>query len=403
MPQTSRTRRLVLWSALLAAGALALVAAGASVLARGVEEMGSLPLHPVAGGFVPDETRLEDCSEQTCVEQAFGNVAYRAGPKRALALFETRYGEGSDPGCHRVAHTIGSASLARYRGNVARTFAEGSASCWSGYYHGVLERALVGVRGFEPAALASVSRRLCRDPGVRAVTWLAYQCLHGLGHGLVITTGYDLPRALEVCNRLSTDWDQESCKGGAFMENVSSSYGVRSPWLRDDDPVYPCNRVADDDKRTCYQLVTSRILRVVGVDWERTAAICADVESGWASACFQSLGRDVSGQTHRDPAEIARICAVARPYGGERECVMFAAMDMTANFTSGTQAATLCAETVERLRGACFRAVGTIMGRFRTTARARAADCRAIAAAARDALACIRGASSGALPASIAR
>ena len=291
----------------------------------------------------------------------------------------------------------------RYRDNVARTFSEGSASCWSGYYHGVLERALLSVRGYEPEKLAAVSRGLCDDDGVRSVSWLAYQCLHGLGHGLMITTGYDLPLALEVCNRLSDDWDQESCKGGTFMENISSSYGIESKWVSDDDPVYPCNWVAEDDKRTCYQLVTSRILRVVGVDWKETAAICAGVERGWKSACFQSFGRDVSGQTHRDAEQISQTCAIARPYGGEKDCVMFAAMDMTANFTGGAQAAGLCATTARKLRGACFRAIGTIMGRFRTTVAARKADCRAISREPGDVAHCIGGATGEAFPASLAR
>ena len=102
------------------------------------------------------------------------------------------------------------------------------------------------------------------------------------------------------------------------MENFFTSYGGQSPWVRDDDPVYPCNEVAEEDKQTCYQLVTSRILRVIGVDWEKTAEICASVEKNWVAACFESYGRDVAGQTHRDPEEIREVCAVARPYGGER-------------------------------------------------------------------------------------
>jgi len=37
--------------------------------------------HPVAGGFAPDTTRLDTCGERySCLEQAFGNIAYREGP-----------------------------------------------------------------------------------------------------------------------------------------------------------------------------------------------------------------------------------------------------------------------------------------------------------------------------------
>ncbi|CAN5178610.1 hypothetical protein BH09ACT13_BH09ACT13_16350 [soil metagenome] len=225
MRPVSRNGRLALWLCLLASGAAVVAAAGFAALngdTAGNDEA-ALSLHPVAGSFEPDDTALETCSEQSCFEQAYGNIAFHEGPKAALTLFDEQYGDGSDPRCHRVAHAIGSAALSRYRDNVARTFSEGSASCWSGYYHGVLERALLSVRGYEPEKLAAVSRGLCDDDRVRSVSWLAYQCLHGLGHGLMITTGYDLPLALEVCNRLSDDWDQESCKGGTFRENISIS------------------------------------------------------------------------------------------------------------------------------------------------------------------------------------
>jgi hypothetical protein len=353
----------------------------------------TLPQHPVAGTFEPDEVALDDCSdaEQLCLEQAYGNIAYREGPKRALALLEEEVGTATNV-CHRIAHNIGSAALARYEGDVGRTFADGSSTCASGYYHGVLSRALVNVKSFAASALGAVSRKLCSSDEVRAVAELEYQCLHGLGHGLMITTGYDLPKSLAVCDRLRGEWEATSCNGGVFMENFFTSYGAQSGWVRDDDPVYPCNWVAEEDKLTCYQLVTSRILRVIGLDWERTAEICAEVEEGYVGRCFESYGRDVAGQTRRDPEEILELCAIAGRYGGERDCVRFAALDMVANDKSGRQAVGLCEETTGKVRAGCFEAVGSIMARSRTTEAAAVADCRSLTTAAADLGACTRGA-----------
>src|SRR5688572_17919377 len=104
--------------------------------------------HPVAGNFEPDDTDLATCgADYSCLEQAFGNVAYRQGAKAALTLFDTKIEVNGHvkTDCHRIAHMIGSAAFAKYDGNVARTFALGSATCASGYYHGILERAFVGV------------------------------------------------------------------------------------------------------------------------------------------------------------------------------------------------------------------------------------------------------------------
>ena len=324
-----------------------------------------------------------------CFQQAFGNIAYRDGPKDALALVETVYGNGSDPACHRVTHLIGAASLARFGGNVTRTLAAGDPTCWSGYYHGVLERSLVKLKSRKVADLAPVARTLCTGEGM--TPWVLYGCLHGMGHGLMIATGLNLPTSLEVCARLGRWWDHDACRGGAFMENISSSYGFRSRWLKDDDSVYPCNWVADAVARRCYQIVTSRILTLVGDSWERTATTCAGVEKSFVHMCFQSFGRDVSSRSGRDPDKVAELCEIARPFGGEGDCVAAAAYDTTANFTSGERGRALCEAVHVGVQDRCYYGVGTTLGRFRTTHDARVADCEALVEDAVLVGECVRG------------
>ena len=347
------------------------------------------PLHPVIGDFRPDGTRLTDCTDQGCFQQAFGNIAYREGPQAALELVDDVYGNGADPACHRVVHLIGAASLARFGGNVTRTLAAGSPSCWSGYYHGVLERSLVKAKSRDPVGLAAVSRGLCSD--AHMTPWVVYGCLHGLGHGLMIATGLNLPVSLDVCARLDRWWDRDACRGGAFMENISSSYGFKSRFLKDDDPVYPCNSVAYSAKRRCYQVVTSRMLPLLGDDWGRTAETCASVERDFVRWCFQSFGRDASSRSGRDAAKIAALCEIAREYGGEGNCVAAAAYDITANFTSPEKAQALCDAVHSGVRGRCYYGIGIVMARFRVTDEARVADCRAIARERAHVAECLRG------------
>jgi mono/diheme cytochrome c family protein len=343
---------------------------------------------PLAVTFEPNDTKVSDCNgDSTCYEQAFGNLTFDEGPKKALAVFER---EIASPGaiegnCHRIAHTMGAAALARYDGNVGRAFVEGNAACWSGYYHGVLERAFLGVPDDE---LGPAAQRMCADGDIRRVTFIAYQCVHGLGHGLMIYTGYDMPSSLQVCDQLATSWDQTSCTGGVFMENISSSYGVKSRWLKDDDLIYPCNTVAERHKYYCYVMVTSRILPAVGFDWKRTAQMCRRSEEGWVAVCFQSLGRDASGNTRQSPTGIARLCRVAGDM--ERECVFGAARDMTSNYAGGKQAAGLCTTVGRAIRTYCFRGIGTIIGTLHPALPARRAACRALTS--EYSTACIRGA-----------
>ena len=118
------------------------------------------------------------------------------------------------------------------------------------------------------------SREACNDPEIKTNNFNYYQCEHGLGHGLMLYTGYELPLALTMCHGLADEFEQVSCSGGVFMENLSSSFGLRSRWLKKDNLLYPCNIVSRQDKLYCYLLVTSRILPEVGWKWERAADWC---------------------------------------------------------------------------------------------------------------------------------
>ena len=116
--------------------------------------------------FKPDDTKLADCAaDSACFEQAFGNLAYYGGPEGGARASSPRMIE-TDPTvrvCHRIAHALGAGALAHYHGEVGAAFADGSAVCWSGYYHGILERAFAGVseEACRPSPAACARARRC--------------------------------------------------------------------------------------------------------------------------------------------------------------------------------------------------------------------------------------------------
>jgi hypothetical protein len=396
------TRRLLLIGALAAlvvggvVAGVVLTAGGSSASAQepAQRQTGTPDLHPIAGNFKPDDTKLSDCHDQRCYEQAFGNVAFYKGPKVALALFAQQMAANKavEAGCHRIAHKIGSAALVRYHGNIPKAFAQGGSICWSGYYHGILERAFYGIS--TEAGLIKAARRVCSSTALQRNTWLLYQCVHGLGHGLMISTGYDLPFALRVCDKLQTSWDQTSCTGGVYMENVNAangtSIGFKTPWVRENDLVYPCNApVTKGHRLYCYLMVTSRILAANGYDWKATAKICANVDSAWIATCFQSFGRDADGTTRQDPVRDKALCKLAGKWEGE--CVYGVVRDMTANYAGGRQASGFCRIVDAKLKGYCYQGLGTVLGTLSLETAGRRAACTGFAPK-RFLDACLRGA-----------
>jgi hypothetical protein len=287
--------------------------------------------------------------------------------------------------CHRIAHRMGSAALALYKDDVAKAFIAGSPVCWSGYYHGIVERAFLGQPDDK---LAVVARQLCSDPQINVQRFLAYQCIHGLGHGLMIYTGYDLPGSLKTCDELRTGFDRVSCTGGVFMENFTSSYGVKSKYLRASDPIYPCNAVAERHKLYCYLLVTSNALRIYGYDLKKTAAACLRSEPAWVSTCYESFGRDASGMAGTDAGKALATCRLAATH--ESECLYGVSRDITSSDAGGARAGRFCARAPARYQGHCYEGVGSVLGSIETTQAALRARCRQVGG--RHVQACLRGA-----------
>src|SRR6266576_13620 len=347
-------------------------------IARGVVD-GSF--HPIAGKFVPDATKLDDCkaSDPRCIEQGFGNLAYSAGPKAALALFDRRRvtEKTVTADCHRIAHIIGSASLLYFKGNVAQTYAHGSPSCTSGYYHGILERAFTNV--FTTSGLVRVARSLCRDAGVRRRGFLDYQCDHGLGHGLMIQTGYDLPTALAVCRGLQTRWDEISCAGGAFMENGSTVYGMRSQWLKSDDPLYPCARIKLRNRDSCYLRVTTQILRTNHFNFSKTAQTCRSLEAKWRLYCFRSYGRDAEHSVGGKVEPTLRLCRLAQ--SAEGQCLYGAARTIADRDGNTDLATGLCRAADPPEQAGCYAGLGVVVGLLQPTNVERAEACRSLSSA----------------------
>jgi mono/diheme cytochrome c family protein len=335
---------------------------------------GGGPSASVAAAFEPDDTKVEDCDQSDfhCFEQAFANISYNDGPNAALDKFDQ---DIKTPGpierdCHRIAHAIGAGALSHYHGNVGQAFVAGRPSCTSGYYHGILERAFLGV---DQNKLGAAARKFCASAEVRKSEFIAYQCVHGLGHGLMIYTGYDLPLSLHTCDKLTNDWDATGCTGGVFMENYQSSYGITSRWLKEKDLIYPCDSVAEKYKYYCYDLVTARILPKVNYNWKKTSAWCRKSEKNWVRICFQSMGRDASGFTRLDPARIIKICANAKDMA--TECIYAAGKDMTYTDVSPRRAKVLCNTAPAATRDYCWHGIGEILGSFSSETEKRKASC----------------------------
>ena len=281
-------------------------------------------------------------------EEILGAFVARHGP--AFTVQVMAEGEAyMDVDCHQRAHDVGRLAYGLFG---ASAFALSSHECQAGAYHGATE-ALFRQRG--TASLKEDIAAICSDTGN---IFFRHQCVHGVGHGLMAWTSYELFDTLPLCDQLGDGMDRLSCYSGIFMENVvgglSGSMGHQTAYLSD-DPHFPCNIVEKQYVSACYYYQTSRMLTLFNYDLEQVAQTCNEAPSSSQRDCFLSYGRDVGSMTRGDPERAIEMCAYAQGDGHRTACIEGAVQDRFWDVSGANEALMLCEMLVgAKERGACY-------------------------------------------------
>lgn len=283
----------------------------------------------------------------------------------AAALDELSATASRDPAVnargHDFAHLLGELAVAQ-QPDVSKVMKDCRDTFLYGCYHGAL-KAYFGSKGkTRPSDVVGVCPASLGP-------LLQFQCLHGLGHGVLSNLEYDLFRALVYCDALSNDFDKRSCYGGVFMENIvvaidqvggraTDERAEAKPFLRPDEPLYPCNVVAEKYRWSCYQLQTSGMLLYNGRDFAKTAASCDAAPSTYIPICFESLGRDVSGEFQRDDLKTIATCeSLGSP--SRAGCFVGAVKNL---LDAPDRVLPFCRRVPDHAKSPCYSAAGTQLG-----------------------------------------
>jgi hypothetical protein len=230
---------------------------------------------------------------------------------------------------HPLAHALGYAVRSNPR-TATRLLSECDERYQSGCYHGILQR-YFDARMDMPIA-QSVLLAPCDGMRGTSEQFRLFDCLHGMGHGLMMYRRYDVNAALNDCDRLASDWDQRSCYSGVFMEH---NMGVRMQVFGDgkfgmhqhsvpagvvlfkpNDLHYPCDATPARYRRECYELQSDIVLPAVKADYRKASAVCDAAGSpDFVRECYVGLGRNASGESAFQYAGIRKRCDQASPVG----------------------------------------------------------------------------------------
>lgn len=279
------------------------------------------------------------------------------GPKKTIQQLNSLSAKYGD--CHQTAHKAGRISYDLYG---SKSFQLCSSECHSGCYHGATEAYF---RDHGTKNLTKDLNILCSS---ELNPFFSHQCLHGIGHGLMAWSDYDLNLALKSCEMLSAH--QDSCWTGVFMENIIGGLATEaSPTEQktlaghftkylNNDPQYPCNIVEEKYKPSCYFLQTSRTMQLFNGDFSKIAKACSDAPTAYQSSCFQSMGRDVGGVFRNNSTGAIGACQSV-PGGSLRiDCLVGAVQDSFWDPSGQDQAIGFCKLLISsKEKSACYNTI----------------------------------------------
>jgi hypothetical protein len=299
----------------------------------------------------------DQASEFSCYKEYLSETVQAAGPEAAFTSLKVEYDRNSyvQSQCHQLTHVIGQVATKKYP-DVGSAYSHGDSFCWSGYYHGVMQGIAAKV-GFNN--LKAQANSICESVSnsKKRYGFDHFNCVHGLGHGFMGIQSNELFTSLGTCDVLHDQWEKESCYGGVFMENVMAfqSTDTKTKYLKADDAMYPCTDVATTYKEQCYLMQTSHALVVFNNDFKNVFTACSQVEElEFQRTCYQSLGRDASGQSNSNAKSTKQTCMLGSTEIARSNCVIGAVKDFISYFHSNSQAMDFCKSLDESaLRATC--------------------------------------------------
>jgi len=181
-------------------------------------------------------------------------------------------------------------------------------------------------------------------------------CFHGLGHGVLAYTAYDLEKAVELCEKTGTPeygYEEASqCISGTIMETLSGVHDQEvwarqyKKYLKEDDPLYPCSAqfIPEYARYMCYVYLTPHLFEAAGAilanptpyDYKKAFPFCNEIpvsDTKNRDACYGGFGkefvvlaqdrdiRNVDAMTDEQMGNVYKWCLLADNKDGVISCI----------------------------------------------------------------------------------
>jgi hypothetical protein len=317
-----------------------------------------------------DEAFSCGATDERCIEKYLIKVTDDWGPRASLGVLARLQQEqkvNMSVNDHQMAHVVGRDTAKDYGSNF-KAFDLCPTTFNYGCSHGFFEYVLARTPDARKAATT-----ICESLNPETNLLIAgFTCYHGVGHGIMMAQGYNVPNSLKECNTMPDAKDKDGCWQGVFMENVNAGMQGRAlpGYFKKSDPLSPCDNVGKRYRHECFINHAGWLMTVAKDNVGEGSRYCLKAKPAkYKSSCWQSIGlmvtnpvwqatlaKDLVGQS---PAKIAAGLCDRFPGAGRQDCVV-AGVDNLANFDQFKVAreSAFCREVSGKLQKDCYSRIG---------------------------------------------
>ena len=276
--------------------------------------------------------------------------------------------------CHQTSHHLGM-WLYGHTTNLDESIQYVEMLCGGGLFHGVFQNYFM-TQKFEnipPDEIDVVG--LCSMYKDNPYSMNRWQCVHGIGHGLIDFYDYDVFAATSRCEEFKQGLDQISCSKGTFMQNVVYYYETRKGDF-DEDIFYPCDKVKQKLAYACYHYQSSYIQQQKQGDLREIFEVCDSIpRQEMVRYCYYGLGRLLTAETVNDVERAVTLCQFGLRVEYQTDCLRGMLMTIVNSGTDPVVGFFFCKNLPEQYKEDCYDGLGQWIILLEPTESGRLSEC----------------------------
>lgn len=227
-----------------------------------------------------------------------------------------------------------------------------------GCFHGFME-SFLAQNSMEKVGLIE---KACQDLGYVH----APSCLHGIGHGMMVESAYDLNKALSSCHLLAQQ-SQIYCFDGVFMERIVASMLAvqKRSVVTENTWDVPCRDVAYIYKNQCWRNQVATWFGFYAGNSKLIGEKCLRIEPEFGQMCFETVGINLAMIPTLDIQAVASLCAIAPNGSVSDDCIIGLMKELMFEGRSKEFAGSLCQKVSLERKQNCLQVFGQLTEEYK--------------------------------------